>query len=95
MARDDQSDLFGNDAESELFDEDAAPRMYGADPEKVRARLHVILNEARSAQKLPWDARQLKLYQTIFHQMTNWLPESEAAQLRFEFEAELVRLKAA
>jgi hypothetical protein len=25
--------------------------------------------------------------------MTNWLPEDEGAQLRFEFEAELVRLK--
>jgi len=27
--------------------------------------------------------------------MTLWLPEAEAAQLRFEFEAELVRLQAA
>jgi hypothetical protein len=27
--------------------------------------------------------------------MTNWLPEEEGAQLRFEFETELVRLEAA
>jgi hypothetical protein len=27
--------------------------------------------------------------------MTQWLPEDEGAQLRFEFEAELERLKAA
>jgi hypothetical protein len=27
--------------------------------------------------------------------MTNWLPEDEAAQLRFEFETELARLEAA
>ncbi|MGE0421783.1 MAG: hypothetical protein AB7O88_05945 [Reyranellaceae bacterium] len=94
MASDNQPDLFGND-EPELFDEDAAPRAYRADPEKVRARLQVILNEARSARTLPWDARQLRLYQTIFPQMTNWLPEPEAAQLRFEFETELERLKAA
>jgi len=30
-----------------------------------------------------------------FPQMTNWLPEEEAAQLRFAFEAELARLEAA
>jgi len=27
--------------------------------------------------------------------MTNWLPEEEASQLRFEFETELARLEAA
>jgi len=27
--------------------------------------------------------------------MTNWLPEDEGAQLRFEFETEMARLKAA
>jgi hypothetical protein len=27
--------------------------------------------------------------------MTNWLPEDEGAQLRFEFETELARLEAA
>lgn len=32
------------------------------------------------------------LYQTIFPQMTNWLPTEEAAQLRFEFAAEMERL---
>jgi hypothetical protein len=30
-----------------------------------------------------------------FPQMTNWLPEEEGAQLRFEFETELARLEAA
>jgi hypothetical protein len=34
-------------------------------------------------------------YRTIFPQMTNWLPEEEGAQLRFEFEAELARLEEA
>jgi len=27
--------------------------------------------------------------------MTNWLPEKEGAQLRFEFETEMARLEAA
>lgn len=32
---------------------------------------------------------------TIFQQITNWLPDEEGAQLRFEFEAEIKRLEAA
>jgi hypothetical protein len=35
------------------------------------------------------------LYCTVFSQMTSWPPEEEGAQLRFEFETELVRLEAA
>jgi tRNA nucleotidyltransferase/poly(A) polymerase len=89
-----QPDLFGDD-QPELFDEDAPPRVYRADPERVRARLSKILAEARAAETLPWDRGRLSLYQTIFPQMTNWLPDEEAAQLRFEFEAELKRLDAA
>jgi len=61
----------------------------------VRARLHKILAEARAAEKLPWGPARVSLYRTIFPQMTNWLPEDEGAQLRFEFEAEMARLKAA
>ncbi|MBI4367141.1 MAG: hypothetical protein HY543_10010, partial [Deltaproteobacteria bacterium] len=50
---------------------------------------------AKAAQKLPWEPTTVSLYRTIFPQMTNWLPEDEGAQLRFEFEAEMKRLKAA
>jgi hypothetical protein len=95
MVRNDQPDLFGAGAQVELFDEDAAPRAYRADPDKVRARLHKILAEARAAQALPWQPERVSLYRTIFPQMTNWLPEDEAAQLRFAFESEMARLKVA
>ena len=61
----------------------------------MRARLHKILAEARAAQRPPWEPTRVSLYRTIFPQMTLWLPEDEGAQLRFEFEAELVRLQAA
>ena len=61
----------------------------------MRARLHRILAEARAASTVPWEPTRLSLYRTIFPQMTLALPEEEAAQLRFEFEEELVRLKAA
>jgi hypothetical protein len=89
-----QRDLFQDD-ESDLFGEDAPTPEYRADPDEVRAELLAILAEARAAQTLPWDARKLSFYQTVFPQMTLWLPEEEAAQLRFEFETELERLKAA
>jgi hypothetical protein len=89
-----QRDLFQND-ESDLFGEDAPTPEYRADPDEVRAELLAILAEARAAQTLPWDARKLSFYQTVFPQMTLWLPDEEAAQLRFAFETELERLKAA
>ena len=88
-------DLFEAEPQSDLFGADAAPPAYRPDPDKVRARLYKILGEARSAQKLPWDRTQLGLYRTIFPQMTNWLPDEEGAQLRFEFETEIARLEAA
>ncbi|MEO6840999.1 MAG: hypothetical protein ABI192_09550 [Bradyrhizobium sp.] len=61
----------------------------------VRAELYQILAEARVAWKLPWEPRTVLLYRTIFLQITNWLPDEEAAQLRFEFETEIKRLLAA
>ena len=94
MARNNQPDLFIAEKQSGLF-EDEPERAYRADPDKVRAHLFKILGEARAAQNLPWEPTQLSLYRTIFPQMTQWLPEDEGAQLRFEFEAELVRLEAA
>jgi hypothetical protein len=88
-----QRDLFQDD--QDLFGEDAPTPEYRADPDEVRAELYQVLAEARAADKLPWDSRKVSLYRTIFPQMTLWLPEEEAAQLRFEFETELERLKAA
>jgi hypothetical protein len=90
-----QGDLFQNDEQANLFDEDAPTPEYNADPDEVREELHKILAEARAAKAIPWDAHRTRLYRTIFPQMTNWLPEEEGAQLRFEFETELARLEAA
>ena len=90
-----QSDLFTPQSQSDLFDDDAPTPVYRADPDEVRAELYKILAEARAAKTLPWEPKQVSLYKTIFPQMTNWLPEDEGAQLQFEFESELARLKAA
>lgn len=89
-----QLDLFGAD-EPELFDEDAPTVYYHGDPERVRARIHRLIAEARAADRLPWDDDDVRLYRKIVPQMVRWLPEEEAAQLCFEFEAEMERLKAA
>jgi hypothetical protein len=89
-----QRDLFQDDEQDGLFGEDSPTPEYRADPDTVRQELYTILVEARAAQTIPWDARRVTLYRTIFPQMTNWLPEEEGAQLRFEFETELARLEA-
>jgi hypothetical protein len=95
MASSHQSDLFQTEEQSDLSGEDAPTPEYRADPDAVRAELHKILAEARAAQKLPWEPKTDLLYRTIFPQMTNWLPDEEGAQLRFEFEMEIKRLEAA
>ena len=61
----------------------------------MRAELLAVLAKVRAAQTFPWDARGALYWRTVFPQMTNWLPDEEAAQLRFEFEAEIKRLEAA
>ena len=64
-----------------------------ADPDDIRARLHKMLMEARTAASTPpWDERTTRLYQVIFPQMAKWLPDAEAEQLRLEFRTELERL---
>ncbi|HEY2247499.1 MAG TPA: hypothetical protein VGH70_08670 [Bradyrhizobium sp.] len=94
MARDNRPDMFSENSQSDLFGGDSVPA-YRPDPEKVRARLHKMLAEARAAQTFPWEPTRVSLYRTIFPQMSLWLPEDESAQLRFEFEAEIKRLEAA
>ena len=95
MASSRQRDLFQAEEQSDLFGEESPTPEYRADPDSVRAELHKILAEARAAQRLPWDPTRVSLYRTIFPQMTNWLPDDEAKQLRFEFDTEMKRLKAA
>ncbi|HWA69242.1 MAG TPA: hypothetical protein VG821_05350 [Rhizomicrobium sp.] len=94
----DQTDLFGH-AQASLFGQGEgrmpAPQQKTLpDPQEVRARLRALLEKARSADKIPWPEREARMWQTVFPQMTNWLPEEEAAQLKLEFAAEMKRLAA-
>lgn len=87
----DQYSLFG-DGESRL----QAPRQsWTPDPEVVRKRLIALLEAARRADAMPWSERDARMWQTVFPQMANWLPDEEADQLRFAFAQEIERLKAA
>jgi len=89
-----QLDLFG-ESQPGLpgFEQTAA--VYRADPDEVRAELLRVLAQARAARSFPWDARHTLYWRTVFPQMTNWLPDEEAAQLRLAFETEIRRLEAA
>ena len=94
MSRHDQLDLFGEN-QLELPGVEGTAAVYRADPDKVRAELLRVLAQARAATSFPWDARRTLYWRTVFPQMTNWLPDEEAAQLRFEFDTEIRRLEAA
>ena len=94
MTRPEQLDLFG-ESRPNLRPFEIAPGVFVADPEKVRAELADVLAKLRAAEAYPWDARRTLYWRTVFPQMTNWLPDEEAAQLRFEFETEIRRLEAA
>ncbi len=90
----DQPDLFG-EPQPDLFGaEPPPPAVFRGDPDRVRGRLEAILAQARAADVLPWDRNEVALYRTIVPQMVLWLPDEEAAQWRFDFEAELERLAA-
>lgn len=65
------------------------------DPETVRSRLKSILEKARSAEKMPWPEREVRMWQTVFPNMAKWLPKEEADQLCFEFAQEMERLRQA
>lgn len=88
----DQHSLFG---EEEGRIPNPAPPSHLPDPEEIRARLHALLAKARAAERMPWDERKARMWQIVFPQMANWLPDDERDQLRFEFAQEIERLSKA
>ena len=93
-----QPDLFGT-PQPDLFADQPAPerkaRSYAPDPADVRAHLHEIVETARAAETMPWDARKLGFYQQVVPQMARWLPEDEAERWKVAFAREVARLEAA
>ncbi len=100
--KDERADLFGGGSgQQSLFGEgegripNPAPPSHVPDPDEIRRRLHALLGKAREAERMPWDERKARMWQIVFPQMANWLPEAERDQLRFEFAQEMERLKKA
>jgi hypothetical protein len=91
MARGNQANLFATEDQPDIFGQKSAP-VYRPNLDKVRARLHKILTEARACRTLTWEPATVSLYRTIVPQMSLFLPEDEGAQLRLAFEAEMARL---
>ena len=95
---DETNDLFGQGpAQGSLFgsgdDRLQAPQQSTTpDPEVIRLRLKSLLEKVRSAKKMPWSARDARMWQTVFPNMAKWLPEEERNQLSFEFAREMERL---
>jgi len=98
------TDLFGNDpfdGQRSLFGdaENLIPHLTQPsaepNPERVRTKLYALLETARNAERMPWTPRKASMWQIVFPQMANWLPDDEADQLRFEFAQEIERLKLA
>jgi hypothetical protein len=92
MSRSNQPDLFGTQAD--LFGP-PRPKSYAPSLATVRAEVNKVLEKARIAKDMPWTAKEVAFWKTVFPQMTNWLPDEEAAQLRHAFMEEMRRLEAA
>ena len=92
MSRSTQPDLFGT--QSDLFGP-PPKQSYAPSLATVRAEVNKVLEKARIAKEMPWTAKEVAFWKTVFPQMTNWLPEEEAAQLRSAFMEEICRLEAA
>ena len=92
MSRRNQTDLFGT--QPDLFGP-PPPKSYAPSLATVRAEVNKVLEKAGVAKDMPWTAKEVRFWKTVFPQMTNWLPEEEAAQLRSAFMEEICRLEAA
>ena len=94
------TDLFGHPigpAQASLFgvaeNQMPAPlQSFLPDPSVIRRRLNALLDTARAAATMPWPERDARMWQTVFPNMANWLPDDEAKQLRLAFTREIERL---
>jgi hypothetical protein len=92
MSRSNQPDLFA--AQSDLLGP-PPKQSYTPSLATVRAEVNKVLEKARLAKDMPWTAKEVAFWKTVFPQMTNWLPAEEAEQLRSAFTDEVSRLEAA
>jgi hypothetical protein len=63
----------------------------GHTPETIRAKMLMLLAEARAASTSPWPLRQTRTHMVMVPYMAEWLKE-EGEQLLLEFRSEMSRL---
>lgn len=91
------TDLFGN-SQASLFGDSPEriphPKqaLYTPDPERIRQRLHTVLETARAAPARPWPEKKRRVWQIVFPNMARWLPPDEAEQICFAFAREIERI---
>ena len=83
--------------QTDLFESSGAQPQVSTVPDvqAIRERLNRMLDEARRASKMPWDARTARSYERAFPQFANWLPAEEADALCAAFREELEQLRTA
>lgn len=59
---------------------------------RVRRKLAAILAEIEDAAVMPWDESERGRCTILVRNMTGWLPDEEAADIRHRFAAALARL---
>ncbi len=63
------------------------------EPDAIRARLRALLETVCAAREMPWEPPRARAQEHLFHNMANWLPETERDSLRQAFATELDRLR--
>ena len=76
----------------EMFAPAAQPVSTVPSADQVRGRLESLMRTLRQADTLPLTEKQLRFWQTVVPQMTNWLPSDERSAICAEFESEIARL---
>ncbi len=72
-------------ARSPIFSDRRRQQSYAPSLATVRAEVNKVLEKARIAKDMPWTAKEVAFWKTVFPQMTNWLPAEEARRLRSAF----------
>jgi hypothetical protein len=81
--------------QADLFESLAPQPQASAAPDvpAIRERLTRMVEEARRAAEMPWDARTVRSYEAAFPHLAAWLPAEEGEALCGAFRREMARLK--
>jgi hypothetical protein len=85
-------DLFGEVAQPVR---EAAPQRTPLTPDDVRKQMKALIATLREADVIPFEAAVMSKHVAMFPIMAQWLDEDEGAQLVFQFDAEVERLRKA